>query len=182
MWFWSGIQEIFAPLHFSHFGRRVHWTAWSYSSIVSNIHIFNLHQSGNDDRTTLKQFWANRSSPRALSSPNQKGGDRSAGENPEVALPLWCKGSLGPLLWWFKDIVTNFSEIHSILGHPKTKAFITHCGTNCIYDANYHGIPMMGIPLFADPPDNIAHLKAKGGAISLNLIKCQVQICSMHWG
>ncbi|VCW50833.1 unnamed protein product, partial [Gulo gulo] len=68
-------------------------------------------------------------------------------------------------------IIINFSEIHSILGHPKTKAFINHCGTNCIYEANYHGIPMVGIPLFADPPDNIAHIKAKGAAISLNLIQ-----------
>ncbi|EGW05453.1 UDP-glucuronosyltransferase 2A3 [Cricetulus griseus] len=55
------------------------------------------------------------------------------------------------------------------LGHPKTKAFITHGGMNGIYEAIYHGIPMVGIPIFADQPHNIAHLKAKGAALKVNL-------------
>ncbi|XP_060043802.1 UDP-glucuronosyltransferase 2B31-like [Erinaceus europaeus] len=58
---------------------------------------------------------------------------------------------------------------NDLLGHPKTKAFITHGGTNGIYEAIYHGVPMVGIPLFADQPDNIAHMKAKGAAVGLNL-------------
>ncbi|KAM5272475.1 UDP-glucuronosyltransferase 2B31-like [Ctenodactylus gundi] len=59
---------------------------------------------------------------------------------------------------------------NDILGHPKTKAFITHGGTNGIYEAIYHGIPMVGIPLFGDQPDNIVHIKAKGAAIRLDFI------------
>uniref|UniRef100_A0A8D2DY25 glucuronosyltransferase n=1 Tax=Sciurus vulgaris TaxID=55149 RepID=A0A8D2DY25_SCIVU len=55
-----------------------------------------------------------------------------------------------------------------LLGHPKTKAFITHGGTNGIYEAIYHGIPMIGIPLFVDQLDNISHLKIKGAAIRLD--------------
>nr|XP_036882508.1 UDP-glucuronosyltransferase 2B31-like isoform X3 [Manis javanica] len=58
---------------------------------------------------------------------------------------------------------------NDLLGHPKTKAFITHGGTNGIYEAIYHGIPMVGIPLFADQPDNIAHLEVKGAAVRLDL-------------
>ncbi|KFO23826.1 UDP-glucuronosyltransferase 2A2 [Fukomys damarensis] len=54
-------------------------------------------------------------------------------------------------------------------GHPKTKAFITHGGTNGIYEAIYHGIPMVGVPMFADQPDNIAHMKAKGAAVEVNM-------------
>uniref|UniRef100_A0A2R8MEC8 UDP-glucuronosyltransferase n=2 Tax=Callithrix jacchus TaxID=9483 RepID=A0A2R8MEC8_CALJA len=57
---------------------------------------------------------------------------------------------------------------NDLLGHPKTRAFITHGGSNGIYEAIYHGIPMVGIPLFADQPDNIAHMKAKGAAIRLD--------------
>ncbi|XP_019487524.1 PREDICTED: UDP-glucuronosyltransferase 2B31-like isoform X2 [Hipposideros armiger] len=60
---------------------------------------------------------------------------------------------------------------NDLLGHPKTKAFITHGGTNGIYEAIYHGIPMVGIPLFADQPDNIARMKAKGAAVSLDFNK-----------
>ncbi|XP_032006717.1 UDP-glucuronosyltransferase 2B7 isoform X2 [Hylobates moloch] len=57
---------------------------------------------------------------------------------------------------------------NDLLGHPKTRAFITHGGANGIYEAIYHGIPMVGIPLFADQPDNIAHMKAKGAAVKLD--------------
>ncbi|XP_037845308.2 UDP-glucuronosyltransferase 2B18 isoform X3 [Chlorocebus sabaeus] len=57
---------------------------------------------------------------------------------------------------------------NDLLGHPKTRAFITHGGANGIYEAIYHGVPMVGIPLFADQPDNIAHMKAKGAAVRLD--------------
>uniref|UniRef100_A0A2K5V048 UDP-glucuronosyltransferase n=1 Tax=Macaca fascicularis TaxID=9541 RepID=A0A2K5V048_MACFA len=58
---------------------------------------------------------------------------------------------------------------NDLLGHPKTKAFITHGGTNGIYEAIYHGIPMVGIPLFADQHDNIVHMKVKGAALSVDI-------------
>lgn len=54
-------------------------------------------------------------------------------------------------------------------GHPKTRAFVTHGGTNGIYEAIYHGVPIVGIPMFADQPDNMVHMKAKGAAIIMNL-------------
>nr|XP_023410882.1 UDP-glucuronosyltransferase 2B31-like isoform X2 [Loxodonta africana] len=72
--------------------------------------------------------------------------------------------NLGPNTRLYKWIPQN-----DLLGHPKTKAFITHGGTNGIYEAIYHGIPMVGIPLFADQPDNIARMKAKGAAVSLDM-------------
>uniref|UniRef100_A0A8C3VPL0 UDP-glucuronosyltransferase n=1 Tax=Catagonus wagneri TaxID=51154 RepID=A0A8C3VPL0_9CETA len=58
---------------------------------------------------------------------------------------------------------------HDLLGHPKTRAFITHSGTNGIYEAIYHGVPMVGIPLFGDQHDNIARVQAKGAAVELDL-------------
>ncbi|KAM6221170.1 UDP-glucuronosyltransferase 2A1-like [Rhynchocyon petersi] len=63
----------------------------------------------------------------------------------------------------------NWLPQNDLLGHPKTKAFITHGGTNGIYEAIYHGIPMVGIPLFGDQADNIAHMKAKGAAVSVDM-------------
>nr|XP_010967698.1 UDP-glucuronosyltransferase 2A3 isoform X3 [Camelus bactrianus] len=58
---------------------------------------------------------------------------------------------------------------NDLLGHPKARAFITHGGTNGIYEAIYHGVPMVGVPMFADQPDNIAHMKAKGAAVEVNI-------------
>ncbi|XP_012864475.1 PREDICTED: UDP-glucuronosyltransferase 2B31-like isoform X2 [Dipodomys ordii] len=60
---------------------------------------------------------------------------------------------------------------NDLLGHPKTKAFITHGGTNGVYEAIYHGVPMVGIPLFVDQPDNIARMKAKGAAVRLDFTR-----------
>ncbi|XP_004596265.2 UDP-glucuronosyltransferase 2B14-like [Ochotona princeps] len=71
--------------------------------------------------------------------------------------------TLGPNTQIYKWIPQN-----DLLGHPKTRAFVTHGGANGIYEAIYHGVPMVGLPLFADQPDNIAHMTAKGAAVRLN--------------
>ncbi|XP_008054145.1 UDP-glucuronosyltransferase 2B17-like isoform X2 [Carlito syrichta] len=71
--------------------------------------------------------------------------------------------TLGPNTRLYKWIPQN-----DLLGHPKTKAFITHGGTNGIYEAIYHGIPMVGIPLFVDQPDNIARIVTKGVALRVD--------------
>ncbi|KAM6150534.1 UDP-glucuronosyltransferase 2B31-like isoform 4-T4 [Erethizon dorsatum] len=73
--------------------------------------------------------------------------------------------TLGPNTQLYKWIPQN-----DLLGHPKTKAFVTHGGTNGIYEAIYHGVPMVGIPLFWDQPDNIVRMKAKGAAVRLDFL------------
>ncbi|XP_052054777.1 UDP-glucuronosyltransferase 2B1-like [Apodemus sylvaticus] len=72
-------------------------------------------------------------------------------------------GTLGSNTRLYKWIPQN-----DLLGHPKTKAFIAHGGTNGIYEAIYHGIPIVGIPLFADQPENINHMVAKGAAVRVD--------------
>ncbi|XP_069711579.1 UDP-glucuronosyltransferase 2A2-like isoform X5 [Phaenicophaeus curvirostris] len=64
---------------------------------------------------------------------------------------------------------------NDLLGHPLTKAFITHGGTNGIYEAIYHGIPMVGMPMFADQFDNVAHMRAKGAAVELDFSTLKTQ-------
>uniref|UniRef100_A0A3Q1CRD8 UDP-glucuronosyltransferase n=1 Tax=Amphiprion ocellaris TaxID=80972 RepID=A0A3Q1CRD8_AMPOC len=80
---------------------------------------------------------------------------RYSGEKPKA---------LGPNTRLYDWIPQN-----DLLGHPKTRAFITHGGTNGIYEAIYHGVPMVGIPLFGDQPDNLVHMKAKGAAVTVDL-------------
>ncbi|XP_074200501.1 UDP-glucuronosyltransferase 2C1-like [Camelus bactrianus] len=58
---------------------------------------------------------------------------------------------------------------NDLLGHPQTRAFITHSGTNGVYEAIYHGVPMVGIPMFGDQHDNVARVKAKGAAVEVDL-------------
>lgn len=56
-----------------------------------------------------------------------------------------------------------------LLGHPKTKVFVAHGGTNGVQEAIYHGVPVVGLPLFFDQPDNLSRIKAKGGAVIVDI-------------
>lgn len=49
-----------------------------------------------------------------------------------------------------------------------TRAFVTHGGTNGLYEAVFHGVPLVGVPLFGDQPDNLARLSHRGAAIILD--------------
>lgn len=48
---------------------------------------------------------------------------------------------------------------NDLLGHPNVKLFITHGGTNGVYQAVYHGTPILGIPLLVDQFDNILRIE-----------------------
>ncbi|XP_041643309.1 UDP-glucuronosyltransferase 2A1-like isoform X1 [Cheilinus undulatus] len=82
---------------------------------------------------------------------------------------LWRYSGEKPETLGANTRIYNWIPQNDLLGHPKTRAFITHGGTNGIYEAIYHGVPMVGIPLFGDQPDNMAHLKAKGAAVTLEI-------------
>ncbi|KAM4612198.1 UDP-glucuronosyltransferase 2A2-like [Polymixia lowei] len=53
---------------------------------------------------------------------------------------------------------------NDLLGHPKTRAFVAHGGTNGLYEAIYHGVPVLGLPLLFDQFDNLIRLKLRGAA------------------
>ncbi|XP_016529711.1 UDP-glucuronosyltransferase 2A1-like isoform X1 [Poecilia formosa] len=82
---------------------------------------------------------------------------------------LWRYNGEKPKTLGSNTRIFSWIPQNDLLGHPKTKAFITHGGTNGIYEAIYHGIPMVGIPMFADQPDNMVHMEAKGAAVIQNL-------------
>ncbi|XP_019631164.1 PREDICTED: UDP-glucuronosyltransferase 2B4-like [Branchiostoma belcheri] len=58
---------------------------------------------------------------------------------------------------------------NDLLAHPNTKAFVSHCGYNGVAEAMYHGVPLVGMPLFAEQFDNIARVMARGMAVSLDI-------------
>ncbi|KAM9785562.1 UDP-glucuronosyltransferase 2C1-like [Neosynchiropus ocellatus] len=64
---------------------------------------------------------------------------------------------------------------NDILGHPKTKLFVTHCGTNGLYEAIRHAVPVLGVPLIWDQFDNMVRMKAKGVAEFIDVTKVDVE-------
>ncbi|XP_026874195.2 UDP-glucuronosyltransferase 2A1-like [Electrophorus electricus] len=61
-------------------------------------------------------------------------------------------------------LLVDWMPQNDLLGHPKTKAFVAHGGTNGVQEAIYHGVPILGLPLLFDQPDNLSRMKAKGTA------------------
>lgn len=53
-------------------------------------------------------------------------------------------------------------------GHSNIKAFLSHGGLNSIFETMYHGVPVVGIPLFGDHYDTMTRVQAKGMGILLN--------------
>lgn len=56
----------------------------------------------------------------------------------------------------------------SILAHPNMRLFITHGGLGSITEAMYHGVPIVGIPIFGDQGGNVAQVVREGWGISVN--------------
>lgn len=64
--------------------------------------------------------------------------------------PLWCLQRL---------IVLTFD---SITAHKNTRIFVSHGGLGSIVEAKYHGVPVVGIPIFGDQITNIEKVEQDG--------------------
>ncbi|ESO01583.1 hypothetical protein HELRODRAFT_174541 [Helobdella robusta] len=68
-----------------------------------------------------------------------------------------------------KFSIENDDIENDLLGHPSTKLFITHCGNNGQHEALYHGVPMLGFPLFAEQDDNSRRMSAMEIDLTMNV-------------
>ncbi|XP_061100954.1 UDP-glucuronosyltransferase 2A2-like [Conger conger] len=59
---------------------------------------------------------------------------------------------------------------NDLLGHPKIRAFVAHGGTNGVLEAMYHGVPIVGLPLIFDQPDNLNRMRVKGAAKIVDIV------------
>ena len=57
---------------------------------------------------------------------------------------------------------TSWAPQNDVLSHSAVKAFVTHAGINSVYEAGFHGKPVVCIPLLADQVDQAAKVRACG--------------------
>lgn len=55
-----------------------------------------------------------------------------------------------------------------ILGHPNVKLFFGHGGKGGITEVKFYGVPMVGLPIFADQPMNMQEIVDKGYGLSIS--------------
>uniref|UniRef100_A0A914ZTH0 glucuronosyltransferase n=4 Tax=Parascaris univalens TaxID=6257 RepID=A0A914ZTH0_PARUN len=54
-----------------------------------------------------------------------------------------------------------------VLGHPKTRAHISHGGLNSVIESVWHGVPLIGFPLTARGYDNVLRITARSAGVIL---------------
>ncbi|XP_053741174.1 UDP-glucuronosyltransferase 2C1-like [Synchiropus splendidus] len=84
---------------------------------------------------------------------------------------IWKYGGPKPANLGNNTLLVDWFPQNDLLGHPKIRAFVAHGGTNGVQEAIYHGVPIVGLPVALDQPDNLSRIKAKGGAINLHIGK-----------
>ena len=90
-------------------------------------------------------------------------------------LPLhvvWKTPGFSPTSTPKNVLTTQWFPQNDLLGHPKVVGFFSHGGLNSVSEAAFHGVPVIGYPLFGDQWDNIARLEYKGMAKSVDTETC----------
>ncbi|KAK9891307.1 hypothetical protein WA026_013614 [Henosepilachna vigintioctopunctata] len=64
-------------------------------------------------------------------------------------------------------MISNWLPQNDVLAHPNIKLFISHCGRGGLTEAVTHGVPILGIPFFADQNENVDFASEAGFAIKL---------------
>ncbi|XP_070761669.1 UDP-glucuronosyltransferase 2B15-like isoform X2 [Enoplosus armatus] len=73
-------------------------------------------------------------------------------------------------------LLVDWMPQNDLLGHPNIKLFVSHGGTNGIYEAIYHGVPIVGIPIVFDQADNLSRLRAKRVAKVMDVSELEGEI------
>nr|XP_039325747.1 UDP-glucuronosyltransferase 1A3 isoform X1 [Saimiri boliviensis boliviensis] len=84
---------------------------------------------------------------------------------------LWRYTGTRPSNLANNTILVKWLPQNDLLGHPKTRAFITHSGSHGIYEGICNGVPMVMMPLFGDQMDNAKRMETKGAGVTLNVLE-----------
>lgn len=75
---------------------------------------------------------------------------------------IWRHTGKRPSILGNNTLLLEWLPQNDLLGHPKTRVFVAHGGTNGLQEAIYHGVPIVGLPLMFDQDDNLFRMRARG--------------------
>ncbi|XP_055846241.1 UDP-glucosyltransferase 2-like [Episyrphus balteatus] len=81
---------------------------------------------------------------------------------------LWKWDSIDPPGKSSNIMFRNWFPQDDLLSHKKLKLFITHGGKGSLVEAQYHGVPMLAIPIYGDQPMNARELVNMGYGLIVN--------------
>ncbi len=81
---------------------------------------------------------------------------------------IWRYKGKRPSALGNNTLMMDWMPQNDLLGHSKTRAFVAHGGTNGIQEAIYHGVPIIGFGLIFDQPDNLAKMRVRGVAKTID--------------
>ncbi|XP_071844452.1 UDP-glucuronosyltransferase 1A10-like [Apostichopus japonicus] len=67
--------------------------------------------------------------------------------------------------------IVKWMPQNDLLAHPQVKLMIYHGGVNGVYEAIYHGVPMVLLPLFADQFFTSTRIQKKGMGVMLDVLQ-----------
>jgi glucuronosyltransferase len=79
-----------------------------------------------------------------------------------------------------KFYISNWLPQADILAHPNTKVFVTHGGLLGSTEAVFHGVPVVGIPIFGDQKLNMARAVLSGWGVRVDY--SNLTDASFKWG
>lgn len=74
---------------------------------------------------------------------------------------IWRYKGARPATLGNNTLLVDWMPQSDLLGHPKTKVFVAHGGTNGVQEALFHGVPILGLPLIFDQRDNLLRIEAR---------------------
>nr|ADC91980.1 UDP glucuronosyltransferase 5 family polypeptide b4 [Danio rerio] len=77
---------------------------------------------------------------------------------------IWRYKGKRPSALGNNTLIMDWMPQNDLLGHPKTRAFVAHGGTNGVQEAIYHGVPIIGFGLIFDQPDSLSKMRVRGAA------------------
>ncbi|CAB1417424.1 unnamed protein product [Pleuronectes platessa] len=163
---WYTVDSNYKPFVQRHFGSDVHYMELFQAADIWLMRIDFTFEFPRPTMPNIIYMSGFQCKPSKPLSKDLEEFVQSSGEHGVIVM------TLGTLVANLPEDVTDhiaaaFAKLpqkNDLLGHPKTRLFVAHGGTNGIQEAVYHGVPLVGLPLMFDQPDNFFKMKVRGVA------------------